>query len=65
MAQAFLRLAGDAAGRRALGARAAREALQKHSLQGAIDAYQGLYDEMRGITTRAQSKTEQRSRAAY
>jgi glycosyltransferase involved in cell wall biosynthesis len=61
MARAFLRLAGDAAARRALGARAAREALEKHSLQGAIDAYQGLYDEMRGVTTRAQ---EQRSRAA-
>jgi glycosyltransferase involved in cell wall biosynthesis len=61
MGQAFLRLASDAAARRALGARAAREALEKHSLQGAIDAYQGLYDEMRGVTTRAQ---EQRSRAA-
>lgn len=61
MAQAFLRLAADAAGRRALGVRAAREALEKHSLQGAIDAYQDLYDERRGITTRA---GEQRSRAA-
>jgi glycosyltransferase involved in cell wall biosynthesis len=61
MARAFLRLAADAPGRRALGARAAREALEKHSLQGAIDAYQDLYDEMRGITTRA---GEQRSRAA-
>jgi glycosyltransferase involved in cell wall biosynthesis len=62
MGQAFLRLAADAAGRKALGARAAREALEKHSLQGAIDAYQDLYDELRGITTRAR---EQRARAAF
>ena len=68
MAQAFLRLAGDAAGRRALGARAAREAREKHSLQGAIDAYQSLYDEMRGMTARPQSKQsnkEERERAAF
>jgi glycosyltransferase involved in cell wall biosynthesis len=62
MSLAFGRLASDAAGRKALAERAAREALEKHSLQGAIDAYQGLYDEMRGIAPRAQ---EQRARAAF
>ena len=37
--------------RRAAGARgqAAREAVVRHSLRAAIDAYQGLYDELRGV----------------
>jgi len=47
MGEAFAALAADAARRRELGARAAREAAEKHSLQGAIDAYQGLYDQLR------------------
>ena len=36
--------------RRALGARAAREAAVKHSLPAAIATYQKLYDELRGVT---------------
>jgi glycosyltransferase involved in cell wall biosynthesis len=49
MAEAFVALAADAGARQALGARAAREAAAKHSLRAAIDAYQGLYDELRGL----------------
>ena len=49
MADAFVALAADAGARQALGARAAREAAVKHSLHAAIDAYQGLYDELRGL----------------
>jgi glycosyltransferase involved in cell wall biosynthesis len=48
MAEAFVALAADPAARKALGARAAREAAHKHSLHAAIHAYQGLYDELRG-----------------
>jgi glycosyltransferase involved in cell wall biosynthesis len=58
MAEAFVALAGDAGARQALGARAAREAVAKHSLHALIEAYQGLYDELRGrpvqeVVTRA------------
>ena len=49
MAEAFSALAADAGARQALGARAAREAVAKHSLHAAIEAYQGLYDELRGV----------------
>lgn len=49
MAEAFSALAADAGARQALGARAAREAAVKHSLHAAIEAYQGLYDELRGV----------------
>jgi glycosyltransferase involved in cell wall biosynthesis len=49
MAEAFVALAADGEARRALGARAAREAVVKHSLHAAIAAYQGLYDELRGL----------------
>jgi len=49
MAEAFVALAADPAARKALGARAAREASHKHSLHAAIHAYQGLYDELRGL----------------
>ena len=49
MADAFVALAADAGVRRALGARAAREAVARHSLQALITAYQGLYDELRGL----------------
>ena len=49
MADAFVALAADPAARQALGARAAREARVKHSLQAAIAAYQGLYDQLRGV----------------
>ena len=49
MAEAFVALAADPAARKALGARAAREAAHKHSLHAAIHAYQGLYDELRGL----------------
>jgi len=48
MAKAFEELAGDATARRALGARAAADAVERHSLRAAIEAYQGLYDEVRG-----------------
>jgi glycosyltransferase involved in cell wall biosynthesis len=61
MAEAFLRLAEDETRRRELGQRAAREAASKHSLRGAIDAYQRLYDEMRGVAARGK---EQPARAA-
>ena len=61
MGEAFAGLAGDVARRRHLGAAAAREAVEKHSLQGAITAYQGLYDEIRHVAPRAQ---EQRPTAA-
>src|SRR4029079_6628248 len=49
MAEACVALAADAGARQALGARAAREAAIKHSLHAAISAYQGLYDELRGL----------------
>jgi hypothetical protein len=49
MAEAFVALAADPAARAALGTRAAREAVVKHGLRAAIDAYQGLYDELRGV----------------
>jgi glycosyltransferase involved in cell wall biosynthesis len=49
MAQAFVELAEDAEGRRALGARAAADAAARHSLRGAIQAYQHLYDQVRGV----------------
>jgi glycosyltransferase involved in cell wall biosynthesis len=49
MAEAFVALAADPAVRKALGARAAREAVVKHSLRASIDAYQALYDELRGL----------------
>jgi glycosyltransferase involved in cell wall biosynthesis len=49
MANAFVALAQDEVGRRALGQRAAAEASVRHSLQAAIQAYQGLYDEVRGV----------------
>jgi glycosyltransferase involved in cell wall biosynthesis len=52
MARAFVRLAADDAQRRDLGGRAARDAVQKHSLRGAIDGYQELYDQVRGLATR-------------
>jgi len=51
MAEAFVALAQDQVGRRALGQRAAAEAAVRHSLQGAIAAYQELYDEVRGVTS--------------
>jgi glycosyltransferase involved in cell wall biosynthesis len=62
MAEAFTRLAEDATRGRELGSRAARDAIQRHSLRGAIDATQGLYDELRGVVTRQQ---ELRQRAAF
>jgi glycosyltransferase involved in cell wall biosynthesis len=52
MAEAFVALADDPAGRRALGERAARDAAERHSLRAVIAAYQGLYDEARGLTAR-------------
>ena len=52
MADAFVRAAGNEAERRAIGARAARDANVRHSLASAIDAYQRLYDEARGLSTR-------------
>ncbi|HTA20774.1 MAG TPA: glycosyltransferase [Polyangia bacterium] len=56
MGEAFALLAADAPRRRALGAQAAREAAEKHSLQGAIAAYQALYDEIRGVAPHAQEQ---------
>jgi glycosyltransferase involved in cell wall biosynthesis len=47
MADAFVRLAGDAAARQALGSRAARDAAARHGLQAAVDGYQALYEEAR------------------
>jgi glycosyltransferase involved in cell wall biosynthesis len=52
MADAFVRAAGNEPERRALGARAARDANVRHSLASAIHAYQRLYDEARGLETR-------------
>jgi glycosyltransferase involved in cell wall biosynthesis len=49
MADAFVQLAEDGAGRRALGERAARDAGVRHSLDAAIAAYQRLYDQARGV----------------
>jgi glycosyltransferase involved in cell wall biosynthesis len=43
-------LATDRAGREALGARAAKEARTRHSLRGFIEAYEQLYDDVRGVT---------------
>lgn len=54
MAEAFVHLAADGAGRRALGARAARDAGTRHSLRAAIQAYERLYDEARGVGAREQ-----------
>lgn len=61
MAEAFLALAQDEVGRRALGQRAAAEAAVRHSLNGAIAAYQGLYDEVRGVA----AAREQAARPAF
>jgi glycosyltransferase involved in cell wall biosynthesis len=47
MADAFVALAADAAGRRALGDAAARDAKTRHSLGALISSYQTLYDEIR------------------
>jgi glycosyltransferase involved in cell wall biosynthesis len=49
MGEAFAQLATDAARRRTLGAHAAKVAAARHSIRGAIAAYQQLYDEVRGI----------------
>jgi glycosyltransferase involved in cell wall biosynthesis len=49
MAEVFVALAADPAARQALGTRGAREAAVKHSVRAAIGAYQGLYDELRGL----------------
>jgi glycosyltransferase involved in cell wall biosynthesis len=54
MAQAFDELGRDAAARQALGGRAARDAIERHSLRAAIEAYQGLYDEARGKGVRGE-----------
>lgn len=48
LAAAFVKLAEDAEARRALGTRAAREAVIRHSLRGLVDAYHQIYDEVRG-----------------
>jgi glycosyltransferase involved in cell wall biosynthesis len=48
MAAAFVELAQDPEGRRALGARAAANAAQRHSLRAAVDSYQQIYDQIRG-----------------
>jgi glycosyltransferase involved in cell wall biosynthesis len=47
MAEAFGALADDAEGRRALGARAMRDAAIRHGLESAISAYQDIYDGVR------------------
>jgi len=52
MADAFVEMAANADARRALGARAARDAAERHSLRAVISAYQGLYDEARGLSER-------------
>ncbi len=52
MADAFVEMAANAEARRALGARAARDAAERHSLRAVISAYQGLYDEARGLSER-------------
>jgi glycosyltransferase involved in cell wall biosynthesis len=52
MAEAFVALAADPAARRELGAAAARDAAVRHSLRGAIDDYQQLYDDARGVGAR-------------
>jgi|RhiMetdeSRZDD1v2_1073273.scaffolds.fasta_scaffold04266_5 glycosyltransferase involved in cell wall biosynthesis len=49
MAEAFVALASDGARRRDLGARASRDTAVRHSLPAAIDTYQNLYDELRGV----------------
>jgi glycosyltransferase involved in cell wall biosynthesis len=43
-------LATDRSGREALGGRAAKEARTRHSLRGFIEAYEQLYDDVRGLT---------------
>jgi glycosyltransferase involved in cell wall biosynthesis len=55
MAAAFVRLAGDEAERRALGRRAAADAVRRHSLSHAISTYQDIYDEARGSRRRESS----------
>jgi glycosyltransferase involved in cell wall biosynthesis len=55
MAAAFVRLAGDEAERRALGRRAATDAVRRHSLSHAINTYQDIYDEARGAPRRESS----------
>jgi glycosyltransferase involved in cell wall biosynthesis len=52
MADAFVALAQDGPARRELGERAAREAALRHSLRAAIEMYQQLYDEVRGLGAR-------------
>jgi glycosyltransferase involved in cell wall biosynthesis len=59
MADAFVALAADQALRRELGARAATDAETRHSLPAAIQAYQQLYDEVRGLGAK------QTARAAF
>jgi glycosyltransferase involved in cell wall biosynthesis len=61
MAEAFVALAQDEVGRRALGQRAAAEATVRHSLQAAIVAYQGIYDDVRGVA----HKREPAARRAF
>jgi glycosyltransferase involved in cell wall biosynthesis len=61
MADAFVALAQDEVGRRALGQRAAAEATVRHSLQAAIAAYQGIYDDVRGVA----HAREQAARTAF
>lgn len=63
MGAAFARLAEDPAARRALGERAARDAAERHSLRGAVEAYQRLYDQVRGIATG--DERELRARPAF
>ena len=61
MAEAFVALAQDEVGRRALGQRAAAEASVRHSLHAAIAAYQDLYDQVRGVA----ASREQAARPAF
>jgi glycosyltransferase involved in cell wall biosynthesis len=53
MAAAFVELGENGDARRALGAAAAQEAAARHSLRGAVEGYQRLYDEVRGTGARA------------
>jgi glycosyltransferase involved in cell wall biosynthesis len=59
MGEAFVALAQDRTARHDLGERAAREAALRHSLRAAIETYQQLYDEVRGLRA-----TQPESRAA-
>jgi glycosyltransferase involved in cell wall biosynthesis len=61
MGEAFVALAQDEVGRRALGQRAAVDAATRHSLEAAIQAYQRLYDEARGVV----GSREQAARPAF